>query len=198
MGSFSKNDGDGNENGKKTIGLYFQGHHACLYISQPSLQVCDLKLPNFTRPLYGVGEQSTKIFFFPTQIRSFQIQPQTRCYNWNSNSKMELNKIDQVWNRRIHFLSAVFGLLSSRNFATMATWRNDFSSLLLQGISKNKQSNESLYYLIFNPSLFNFCLFPFSFPITHWKARGISHGPKWALHFFNTFFQQLGFLFLFA
>ena len=31
---------------------------------------------------------------------------------------------------QIHFLSAVFGLLSSKNFATMAMWRNDFSSLL--------------------------------------------------------------------
>ena len=31
---------------------------------------------------------------------------------------------------RIHFLSDVFGLLLSWNFATMATWRNDFSSLL--------------------------------------------------------------------
>ena len=31
---------------------------------------------------------------------------------------------------RIHFLSDVFGLLSSKNVATMATWRNDFSSLL--------------------------------------------------------------------
>ena len=31
---------------------------------------------------------------------------------------------------RIHFLSDVFGLLSSRNFATMAMLRNDFSSLL--------------------------------------------------------------------
>ena len=30
---------------------------------------------------------------------------------------------------QIHFLSDVFGLLSSKNFATMATWRNDFSSL---------------------------------------------------------------------
>ena len=30
---------------------------------------------------------------------------------------------------RIHLLNDVFGLLSSRNFATMATWRNDFSSL---------------------------------------------------------------------
>ena len=32
---------------------------------------------------------------------------------------------------QIHFLSDVFGLLSSRNFATMATWHNDFSSLYL-------------------------------------------------------------------
>ena len=30
---------------------------------------------------------------------------------------------------RIHFLSDVFGLLSSPNFANMATWHNDFSSL---------------------------------------------------------------------
>ena len=31
---------------------------------------------------------------------------------------------------RIHFLSGVFVLLSSSNLAIMATWRNDFSSLL--------------------------------------------------------------------
>ena len=31
---------------------------------------------------------------------------------------------------RIHFLSDFIGLSSSKNFATMATWRNDFSSLL--------------------------------------------------------------------
>ena len=30
---------------------------------------------------------------------------------------------------QIHFLSDVFGLLSSKNFATMATWHDDFSSL---------------------------------------------------------------------
>ena len=29
---------------------------------------------------------------------------------------------------RIHFLSDVFGMLSSKNFATVATWGNDFSS----------------------------------------------------------------------
>ena len=32
---------------------------------------------------------------------------------------------------RIHFLSDVFGLLSFKIFATMATWRNNFSSLLI-------------------------------------------------------------------
>ena len=31
---------------------------------------------------------------------------------------------------QIHFLSDVFGFLSSENFAMMATWHNDFSSLL--------------------------------------------------------------------
>ena len=30
---------------------------------------------------------------------------------------------------RILYLNDVFGLLSFKNFATMATWRNDFSSL---------------------------------------------------------------------
>ena len=30
---------------------------------------------------------------------------------------------------QIHFLSDIFSLLSSRNFATKATWRDDFSSL---------------------------------------------------------------------
>ena len=31
---------------------------------------------------------------------------------------------------QIHFLSDIFGFLSSKNFATMAMWHNDFSSLL--------------------------------------------------------------------
>ena len=33
-----------------------------LYIS--SLEDCDMKLPNFKLPLYGVGEHNTKSFFF--------------------------------------------------------------------------------------------------------------------------------------
>ena len=33
--------------------------------------------------------------------------------------------------QKIHFLSDVFGLWTFRNFAIMATWRNDFPSLLV-------------------------------------------------------------------
>ena len=45
-------------------------HHAISYISLPSLHNYDMKLPNFTSPLYGVGEHNTKIvaFFFKTEI----------------------------------------------------------------------------------------------------------------------------------
>ena len=49
---------------------------------------------------------------------------------------------------RIHFLSDVFGLLSSRNFATMATWRDDFSSLLY-----DQNANSSYNFRIYKTSL---------------------------------------------
>ena len=39
-------------------------HHAILYIFFPSLHPCDVKLPNLTRLLYGVGEHNTKVVFF--------------------------------------------------------------------------------------------------------------------------------------
>ena len=38
--------------------------YTILYISLPSLHPCDMKLPNFTRLLYGVGEHNTKVVFF--------------------------------------------------------------------------------------------------------------------------------------
>ena len=34
----------------------------------------------------------------------------------------------KVWNGANRLLSDIIGLLSSKNFATMETWRNDFSS----------------------------------------------------------------------
>ena len=39
-------------------------HHSFLYVSQPSLHGCDVNLPNFTHPLYEVGEHNAKISFF--------------------------------------------------------------------------------------------------------------------------------------
>ena len=45
---------------KKTLHM----PHAFLYISKPLLLDCEMKFPNFTCPLYGVGEHNTKIFFF--------------------------------------------------------------------------------------------------------------------------------------
>ena len=69
----TNNDGDGKENcqkyyvyiNKKTT---LQVHHFIFYISLPSLHHYDMKLPNFTSPLYGGGELNTKIvaFFFLT------------------------------------------------------------------------------------------------------------------------------------
>ena len=43
---------------------------------------------------------------------------------------MKLNKIGEVWNSAKRLLSDFFGLLSSKNFASMAIWRNNVSSLL--------------------------------------------------------------------
>ena len=53
LGSFSNDDGDGNENGKKAKSLISKTtrlhvNHTFLYISLPSLQDYDLKMPNFT------------------------------------------------------------------------------------------------------------------------------------------------------
>ena len=66
-GSLGNNDGDGNENGKKSNKFIFiivkQQLCTCitlfLHIFLPSLQHCDMKLPYITRPLYGVGEHNT-------------------------------------------------------------------------------------------------------------------------------------------
>ena len=63
----TNDDGDAKENGKnnmfistKTTTLHV--HHVILYISFPSLYHYDMELPNFTSPLYGVGEHNTKFF----------------------------------------------------------------------------------------------------------------------------------------
>ena len=66
--NFSNDDGDdGNENGKKTIGLiskttFLHVHHTFLYISLPSLHDYDVKMPTFT--IYGERKQATTNFLF--------------------------------------------------------------------------------------------------------------------------------------
>ena len=66
--SFSNDDGDGNENVKKAIGLLSKTtslhvHHAFLYISLPLLHHYDMKMPSFT--FYGGRKTSDDKLFSP-------------------------------------------------------------------------------------------------------------------------------------
>ena len=60
-------------------------------------------------------------------------------WNWTRSLKSET-----VW---IQFLSDIFGLLSSRNFATIASWHNDFFSLYQRILPQSflKSTEESLF-----------------------------------------------------
>ena len=67
VGSFSNDEGDGNENVKKATGLSSKTtslhvHHAFLYISLPLLHDYDVKMPSFT--FYGGRKQATTKFSF--------------------------------------------------------------------------------------------------------------------------------------
>ena len=67
VGSFSNDDGDGNENVKKAVGLLSKTttlhvHHPFLYISLPLLHDYDMKMPSFT--FYGGRKQATTNFSF--------------------------------------------------------------------------------------------------------------------------------------
>ena len=66
IGSFSNDDGDGNQDVKKAIGLLrktttLHVHHAFLYISSPSLHDYDVKMPNCK--FYGGRKQATTNLF---------------------------------------------------------------------------------------------------------------------------------------
>ena len=69
LGSFSNDDddGDGNQDVKKAIGLLrktptLNVHHAFLYISSPFLHYYDVKMPNCK--FYGGRKQVTTSLFF--------------------------------------------------------------------------------------------------------------------------------------
>ena len=62
VGSFSNDDGDGNQDVKKAMGLLrktttLHVHHAFLYISLPSLHDYDVKMPNCK--FHGGRKQAT-------------------------------------------------------------------------------------------------------------------------------------------
>ena len=67
----TNDDGDGKENGKKNNMFILTNNNFArasryLYISLPLLHHYDMKLSNFTSPLYWVAEHNSKIvaFFF--------------------------------------------------------------------------------------------------------------------------------------
>ena len=67
-GRFSNDDGDGNQNVKKTIGLLrktttLHVHHSFLYISLPFLHDYDVKMPNY-KFCGGRKQATTNLFFF--------------------------------------------------------------------------------------------------------------------------------------
>ena len=67
IGSFSNDDGDGNQDVKNAIGLLrktttLHVRHAFLYISLPSLHDYDVKMPNCK--FYGGRKQATRNLFF--------------------------------------------------------------------------------------------------------------------------------------
>ena len=67
LGSFSNENGDGNENAKKAMGLLSKTttlfvDHAFLYTSLPSLNDYNVKMPDFT--LYRGRKQATTNFSF--------------------------------------------------------------------------------------------------------------------------------------
>ena len=63
-------DDDDKENGKKSNRFLLTKQHICSCITLfctflcRRCTPCDMKLPNFTRSLYGVGEHNTDVVFF--------------------------------------------------------------------------------------------------------------------------------------
>ena len=95
--------------------------HAFLNISFS----CVRKLPNCTMDIIHRWTNFL-FFFFSGTVLSDSTPDMTISPTFDKFNETYLTSMKFV-TVRIHFLSDVFGLLSSRNFATMATWRNGFS-----------------------------------------------------------------------
>ena len=98
IGSFSNEDGNGNQDVKKAIRLLrktttLHVHHAFLYISLPSLHDYDVKMPNCK--FYGGRKQATTNLFFLSKLEcgpQVIISKKIHLYfpfsaNWNKRNK---------------------------------------------------------------------------------------------------------------
>ena len=107
-------------------------HNEFLNISWPSLHGCVRKLPYCTCLPYSVGEQ---IFFFFLRFSPSGLNCRQFCQHLTNLMKVDI--INEVCNSMNSLLSDLFGLLSSRNFATMA--RNNSSFLFSFKINSTTQ-----------------------------------------------------------
>ena len=106
----------------------------------------------------------SKNFWISTKRRAFALAKDGRIV-WNTFFFLSAVKHRKV----IHFKASVFppylqlrGLLRSRNFATMATWRNDVSSLLLELMQKRfwatHVNRKSIRYYFKLPWRYQICI----------------------------------------
>ena len=101
LGSLSIDDWRRQRERQKAIGLDWQNKQLCtcitpfLYISLPSLQDYDVKIPNFTFSRGREHKTTTSFFFSWTMIQSFRIQLQK-----NKNKKKSLHLMNWTrWNK---------------------------------------------------------------------------------------------------
>ena len=138
----TNDDGDGRRTAKKAKGFYLQNNkfaRASLYFVHFFAVVAPLRHETswFRTPALWSRWRQHKSCRFPLLNLDTVLSDSTRenfantCQiKWNWISSMKFEAV------RIHFLSDFFGLLSSKNFVTMATWRNDLCSLLSPGYSE--------------------------------------------------------------
>ena len=86
--SLSNNDGDGNKNGKKAIGLDWQNNNFArtsrfLYIALPSLHDYDVKLPIF---MFCWGHKQTKAISDPLFFHVFMTKSEINTFTFCTNT----------------------------------------------------------------------------------------------------------------
>ena len=118
------------ENGKKGIGFYWQNNklaRASCYFVHFFAVVVPLRHENskfHTLALWSRWTQHKSRLFLFRNLNT--VLSDSTWENFANICQIKWN-----WMVQIHFLSDVFGLLSSKNFATMTTWRNDLSISLI-------------------------------------------------------------------